>query len=226
MLKKSIFILFIIVTLSLEISAIPVGEVVIIDIPWILDANDDCSILVGGGGGGGQYWTEETGVVTISTTSQCSAISENGIIAGEEVEVDESTGCWWDIDELEPNFLGSVQTGQTNTVNTINNDGSVIAGLQWYSGGMGSAKAYKWTPETGSILLPEVLDWSDSRADCCTPDGSLIGGYAAQERSIWRPVLWNETELIELPYILDTYSTVSAISSNGEWCSDIMAQTV
>ncbi|MEA1971694.1 MAG: hypothetical protein U9N34_00110, partial [Candidatus Cloacimonadota bacterium] len=214
--KKSNIYLLILTLITVHISAIPIGEVVVIDIPWILDANDDCSILVGGGAGG-QFWTEETGVVTISSTSEAAAISENGIIAGTEVEEDEATACWWDIDILEPNFLGSVQADQTNTANAINNDGSVIAGLQWYSGGMGSAKAYKWTPESGSVLLPDVLNWSSSRVDCITPDGSLIGGYAAQERSIWRPVLWNETEIIELPYIMDTFSVVSSISPNGEW---------
>ena len=213
--------------LTIHISAIPIGELIVINIPWVLDASDDGSVLVGGAeGGGGAYWTEETGVVMISETSEGSAISENGIIAGEEINPDDNeAACWWDINILEPNFIGCVE-GSTpmgnavNGVNAISDDATTIVGLHWYNLGMGTAKAYKWTPETGCVLLPDVLDFYDSRADCCSADGSLIGGYAATaERPIWRPVLWNETEIIQLPYVQDGSSVVKGISPNGEWCA-------
>ena len=224
--KNQINFLFVIMFLILtsSILSIPIGEVIVIDIPWVLDMSDDGSVLVGGAeGGGGSYWTEETGVVMISASCDASAISENGIIVGKENNEDDLfTACWWDINILEPNFLGAApgaEPDETNSANAVSDDASTIVGLHWYSQGMGSAKAYKWTPETGTVLLPEVMNWSDSRADCVTADGSLIGGYAAEERSIWRPVLWNDSELIELPYTIDGWSTVSSLSQTGEWCS-------
>ena len=86
MFKKNIFLLIILTILTIQISAIPIGEVIVLDIPWVLDMTDDGSVVVGGAeGGGGAYWTEETGVVIISATSEGSAISENGIIAGEDI---------------------------------------------------------------------------------------------------------------------------------------------
>ena len=224
--KNQLSFLFVImfIMLTSSILSIPIGEVIVIDIPWVLDASDDGSVLVGGAeGGGGSYWTEETGVVIISATCDASAISENGIIVGKEINEDDLfTACWWDINILEPNFLGAApgaEPDETNSANAVSDDASTIVGLHWYSQGMGSAKAYKWTPATGTVLLPEVMNWSDSRADCVTADGSLIGGYAAEERSIWRPVLWNDSELIELPYTIDGWSTVSSLSQTGEWCS-------
>ena len=226
MFKKTNFFLILISILTIHLSAIPIGEVIVIDIPWVLDATDDGSVVVGGAeGGGGAYWTEETGVVIISATSEGSAISENGIIAGEEIDPDGyEAACWWDINILEPNFIGSV-AGSTpmgndiNGANAISDDATTIVGLHWYNLGMGTAKAYKWTEETGCVLLPDVMDYSDSRADCVSADGSLIGGYAAEERSIWRPVLWSETEIIPLPYVHNESSVVKGISLNGEWCA-------
>ncbi len=203
------------------------GDITRIDIPWILSASSDGYMLVGGveGDGGGLYWIPDGGISTIPNTGGASDVSDNGYIAGQAFNNDgDLEATMWDVESLTPNLLGTVEggtpmSGELNTVNAISDDGSTVVGLAWYNLGMGSAKAYKWTPETGSILLPDVDNWSDSRADCVSSDGGLIGGYAAQERSIWRPVLWNDTNLIELPYVLDDWSTVSALSPNGEWCS-------
>ena len=204
------------------------GDITLVDIPWVLNASSDGFTLVGGveGAGGGMYWTEPDGNISIPESGSAADISDDGKIAGQAVNEDGNLeACWWDIDNLlEPNFIGTVDGGSSmsnelNSVGAISDDGYTIVGLAWYNLGAGSAKAYKWTPETGSVLLPEVLNYSDSRADCVTPDGSLIGGYAAEERSIWRPVLWSETELIQLPYAVDTWSVVHAISPNGEWYS-------
>ncbi len=211
-------------TLNVEITIIPAyGDLTRIDIPWILSASSDSYYLVGGieGSGGGFYWNPEDGVVQVTNQGDASDISDSGIIAGvNQNHWGELEACWWDVNNMIPYYIGTVEGGTSSTVNAISNEGTSIVGLAWYSGGIGSAKAYKWTPESGSVLLPEVLDYADSRADCISGDGSLIGGYAGNPGTfVWQPAVWTEDELILLPTATEDWSVVSAISPNGEWYS-------
>ncbi len=208
----------------------------IIDTGGATDISSDGSVVVGNTQG--EYetfrWTETDGVVLLGQAT----VPVLGVGAGTpDVSVDgtrvsatilgldrtyATVGLWNPLDgwlEMMPPTLpdGGLIDSAYGSAWGLSGDGSTVVGLYWRPGhggpgGDGVAHACKWTEEGGMVDLGST--GGNSRANACSYDGSVIGGWNASEVGAWQPTVWVDEELTVLQET-DAMAMVNTVNDDG-----------
>lgn len=212
------------------LSAIPVNELVPIQMMFPYRATEDGSRVVGHELSrlGAYMWTEQTGVINLGE-GEAKDVSESHITVGTRKisNMDGSfyfVACLWDSlgnitdinapDEIDPTGDGNYTDGFA-----ISDDGEVIGGMYWTSGW--DVKAFKWDWLTNfQSLTPE---YSGSVIKSINADGSKCVCRITLENGMWKPVWWdnqNEIHFLDVPE--DNDGELLGISPNGEYMAGFM----
>ncbi|MFI5182974.1 MAG: hypothetical protein ACHQNV_01140, partial [Vicinamibacteria bacterium] len=166
------------------------------------DISGDGKTVVGNWGRGGPVfqWTERTGLVNMweaPSTGEMTTISRNGLFISSnilDVNSDSEIGTFrWDARNhwIHVPPLGSC--GQDTTDNYgVTNTGTVY-GLSYND--CTDYKAFRWSPRTGTRLLPSATTKSDGtpsngRPDRVSADGSTVVGWEETETGPRAGVVW------------------------------------
>ena len=103
----------------------------------------------------------------------------------------------------------------------LSDDGMVATGLGWEGC---SGRAYKWTPGTGMVALPQDGP-NSARGNAVSGDGSTVGGWDEHSTGQRRAAIWYPGDVEVLPLVSGSdpvgAGEVWGFSADGTWaCGD------
>ncbi len=208
----------------------------IVDVGYATDISADGTVVVGNTQGAYETfrWTEEDGMVPLGLASVpvlgvgagTPDVSDDGTQASATILGRDSTyvtvgiwtlGAWWQ--EMMPPTLpdGGIIDNAYGSAWGLSGDGTTVVGLYWRPGhggpgGDGVAHACKWTVDGGMVDLGSA--GGNSRANACSYDGSVIGGWAASDVGVWQPTVWVDEEMTVLQES-DAMAMVNTVNYDG-----------
>lgn len=99
----------------------------------------------------------------------------------------------------------------------LSGDGKTVVGLGWMPNT--GAHAIKGTAAGGVTDLGSTVPGGSSRADAVNYDGSVIGGWQADETGFWRGAVWNNgvQTMLQSGDEWTLLGPVNGLSADGKW---------
>ncbi len=129
-------------------------------------------------------------------------------------------GVWWECLPTAPD--GGILDLSYGSAWGISGDGQEVVGLYWLESGTIGASAHAMTsnPTIGITSLSQP-GRNDSRANGANHDGTVVGGWEAEDFGNWTPTVWvNGVRTTLEPDYNDSgfWSAVQAVSGDGTVC--------
>lgn len=189
--------------------------------PYDISENKQHVVIQGFGAVDGYYWSEETGV--ISLTGYPYAVSDDGIVAGCYTNgIGMNVAGLWSPSTKKWEFLGmnpdvpeySTVEGDTeyNGAWSMTNDGNVVGVMQVYPDW--STTSYLWTKENGYTKISNGVS-HQTRPNAISDNGKVVAGFAAHEnKGEWTPCYWVDGEIHRFPHL---FGESLNVSHNGDY---------
>ena len=189
--------------------------------PYDISENKQHVVIQGFGAVDGYYWSEETGV--ISLTGYPYAVSDDGIVAGCYTNgIGMNVAGLWSPSTKKWEFLGmnpdvpeySTVEGDTeyNSAWSMTNDGSIVGVMQIYPDW--STTSYLWTKENGYTQISNGVS-HQTRPNAISDNGKVVAGFAAHEnKGEWTPCYWVDGEIHRFPHL---FGESLNVSHNGDY---------
>lgn len=191
--------------------------------PYDISDNGKHVAIQGYGDYSSYYWSEETGVIPMST-GYAFAVSDDGVVAGYFMDMTMGEGGvnvagLWTPEAQEWSFIGMNPDAtqftdfEYNGAWAMTNDGTKLAVMQY--DGSWVTKTYLWTESDGYTLLPHG-DSDGSRPNAISADGRVVAGRGVSATTgDWFACYWVDGEFYDFDEEL--IGEAKAVSPDGNY---------